>query len=37
MRSREAIGDAQAVAARIRSVLADALHREICALIETAP
>ena len=37
MRSRETVGDAQAVAARIRSVLADALHREICALIEAAP
>ena len=37
MRSREAVGDTQAVAARIRSILADALYREICALIETTP
>ena len=37
MRARESVGDAQAVAARIRSVLADALHREICSLIEAAP
>ena len=37
MRACEAVGDTQAVAARIRSVLADALHREICSLIEAAP
>ena len=37
MRARESVGDAQAVAARIRSILADALHREICSLIEAAP
>ena len=37
MRARESVGDAQAIAAHIRSILADALYREICALIEAAP